>query len=97
MIARIFVNKDKHYFIEGKRQLGFLYTKFDKEVMNKENMRRILESAVLYSLDFDLLMPPYDDVSQVTLQEKLHESGIIKMKTAKRMGFQFKADTDHIT
>jgi len=28
VIGRIFVNKDNHYFIEGKRQLGFLYNDF---------------------------------------------------------------------
>ncbi|MBR6292040.1 MAG: hypothetical protein IKR33_04475, partial [Bacteroidales bacterium] len=29
MIGRVFVNFEKHYFIEGKRELGMLYTNFN--------------------------------------------------------------------
>ncbi|MBL4715188.1 MAG: hypothetical protein COC01_01735 [Bacteroidetes bacterium] len=96
LIARIFVNKEKHFFVEGKRQLGFLYNEFEKNKITKTNIRKIIESAVLYTLDFDLLTPPYDEVSQVTLQEKIAETGSSKIKTGKRVGFRFQADSDHL-
>jgi len=94
LIARIFINKEKHFFVEGKRQLGFLYNEFEKNKINKKNIRKIIESTVLYTLDFDLLTPPYDEVSQVTLQEKIAETGSSKIKTGKRVGFRFLADSD---
>lgn len=97
LVARIFINKERHYFVEGKRQLGFLYNNFDKEKINDKNIRRIVESAVLYCLDFDLLTPPYDDVSEVTLMEKITESGMLNIKTGKRVGFRFQADTDRLS
>ena len=28
LIGRIFINKDMHYFVEGKREIGFLYQSF---------------------------------------------------------------------
>ena len=28
LVGRVFLNKDLHYFVEGKRQLGFLYNDF---------------------------------------------------------------------
>lgn len=96
LIARIFINKDKHFFVEGKRQLGFLYNNFDENRITKKNMRKIIESAVLYTLDFDLLTPPYDDVSQVTLEEKITETGSSNVKTGKRVGFRFQADNDQV-
>ena len=34
-IGRIFINKENHYFVEGKRQLGFLYNDFMNSKMNK--------------------------------------------------------------
>ncbi|PKP47987.1 MAG: hypothetical protein CVT95_04950, partial [Bacteroidetes bacterium HGW-Bacteroidetes-12] len=34
LVARFFVNKDLHYFVEGKRQLGFLYNDFIHEVID---------------------------------------------------------------
>jgi len=94
LIGRIFINKENHYFVEGKRQLGFLYNDFGNSVIDKEAIRNIIESAILYSLDFDLLVPNYDDVKFVTvaqMKEKINKS---KIKTGKRLGFQFKKDDD---
>ena len=92
LIGRIFINKESHYFVEGKRQLGFLYNDFGHSIIDKESIRGIVESAFLYSLDFDLLVPNYDDVKYVTvaqMKEKINKS---KIKTGKRLGFQFKKD-----
>ena len=69
LIARIFINKDKNYFVEGKRQLGFLYNNFGQESITKESLRKIIESAILYTLDFDLLVPPYDSSSNARTQK----------------------------
>lgn len=97
LIGRIFINKESHYFVEGKRQLGFLYNDFGHSVIDKDAIKEIIESAILYSLDFDLLVPKYDDVKYVTvaqMREKINKS---KIKTGKRLGFQFKKDDGEIT
>jgi len=92
LIARIFINKDKHFYVEGKRQLGFLYNDFQNMVMNEVYMRAICESAILYALDFDLLVPPYDQVKQITVQQRVAEHIQATQTTAKRLGFRFQAD-----
>ncbi|MCX7743404.1 MAG: hypothetical protein N2167_02445 [Flavobacteriales bacterium] len=96
LIARIFVNHELHYFVEGKRQLGFLYNDFANAVINKEALMKIIESAILYSLDFDLLTPSYDQVKQVSMMEIFANSEILQLKTGKRMGFRFQADNDDL-
>ncbi|MBX2846569.1 MAG: hypothetical protein KTR13_10200 [Saprospiraceae bacterium] len=93
LIARIFVNKDLHFYVEGKRQLGFLYNDFSNMVLNEVYIQAICESAILYALDFDLLVPPYDKVQQITVQQRLAEHIQATQTTAKRMGFQFQADS----
>ena len=35
MIGRVFINKDNHYFIEGKREVGLLYSNFNTSIINK--------------------------------------------------------------
>ena len=60
LIARIFINKDKYYFVEGKRQMGYWINNFGTTQINKETLMDIVYSAIQYSLDFDLLVPPYD-------------------------------------
>ena len=94
LIGRIFVNKDEHFFVEGRRQLGFLYNDFETSKIDDNSVRKILESAIIYCLDFDLLTPPYNTVNEMTVSEKLRITGIGDLKTGKRLGFRFSAERD---
>ena len=96
LIARIFINNENHYMVQGKRQLGFLYNDIINAVIDKESMQAIIESAILYSLDFDLFVPPYDEVKEVSVYEMQRVSEGLRMKTGKRLGFRFQADTDEL-
>ena len=92
LVARIFINKEKHYIVEGKRQMSLLENDLSQSISNKDSLRRIVETAINYSLNFDLLVPPYDDVKILAvadIDEKIKNS---KIKTGKRLGFQFKSD-----
>lgn len=95
LIARIFVNKENHYFVQGKRQLGFLYNDFINSQLDKETMRNVVESAILYTLDFDLLAPPYENLQQVTVDEIQSVTTSTNLATGKRMGFKFGLDEGH--
>lgn len=94
LIGRVFINKDMHYFIEGKRELGAIYSNFITSEMNKETATKIVTSAIQYTINFDLLTPPYDAVKEVSVQEFLTEFDSMRLKTAKRLGFKFQADID---
>ena len=96
LVARFFLNKDYHYFVEGKRQLGFLYNNFINDTINNEKIRAIIESSILYSMDFDLLTPPYDQMKEVSVHEIIQVTNAMKLKTGKRLGFKFQADSDSI-
>jgi hypothetical protein len=96
LVARLFVNKELHYFVEGKRQLGFLYNDFVNEVINPKKIREIIESTILYSMDFDLLTPPYNAVKEVSVNDIFEATNAINIKTGKRLGFKFQADNDLI-
>ena len=94
LIARIFVNQEKHYFVEGKRQLGFLYNDFSANKISKNDFKNIIQSAILYCLDFEMLVPPYEDVSIISIEQLKQMINKSKSQNAKRMGFQFyKNDT----
>lgn len=96
LIGRLFVNREMHYFVEGKRQLGFLYNDFVNNVLDKNALRSIVESAVLYALSFDLYSPPYDQVKTVSVAEILETNSAYQIKTGKRLGFKFQADFDDV-
>lgn len=96
LIARIFVNHELHYFVEGKRQLGFLYNNFSSSVLTKEAIHDIITSAVLYTLDFNLFAQPFDNVKEISVSVMEEESNKMQIQTGKRLGFRFNADNDQI-
>ena len=92
LIARIFINHENQYFVEGKRQMGMLFSNFGNEEISRDAIKRILYTAIQYALEFDLLVPPYDAVKIASvgqLETKIQHS---KMVTGKRVGFQFNSD-----
>lgn len=96
VIGRIFVNKENHYFVEGKRQLGFLYNDFIHAVIDEDAIKAVLESTVLYCLNFDLFTPPFDAIKEISVQDMLSVSESMQIKTGKRLGFRFQADNDSV-
>lgn len=92
LIARIFINHENQYFVEGKRQMGMLFTNFGNEAINKKALQIIISTSIQYALEFDLLVPPYDTVKIATVgqaEAKIQHSRLI---TGKRLGFQFNSD-----
>ena len=94
MIGRVFVNRENHYFIEGKRELGMLYNNFNTSLISNESVQSIVESAIEYTTNFDLLTPTYDEVKMVSVGEMRNNFDKKSLATGKRLGFRFQADTD---
>jgi hypothetical protein len=92
LIARIFINHENQYLVEGKRQMGMLFSNYGNEAINRSSLQVIISTAIQYSLEFDLLVPPYDTVKIATVgqaEAKIQHSRVI---TGKRLGFQFNSD-----
>lgn len=94
LIGRVFINKDMHYFIEGKREIGYLYRSFDIALLDDQAAKSIITSAIKYTLNFDLLTPPYEEVKILSVFEIQTTLDNMKIKTGKRLGFKFQADMD---
>ena len=92
LIARIFINRENHFFVEGKRQSGELVKDFGNDLLTKDTLRQILKTAIQYAVDFDLLVPPYDQVKIASVEQMKEEISHAKIKTGKRVGFKFNSD-----
>lgn len=92
LIARIFINHEKQYFVEGKRQMGMLFTNFGNEEIGNKSLQVIIATAIQYSLEFDLLVPPYDNVKIATVGQAEAKIQHSRIMTGKRLGFQFNSD-----
>lgn len=92
LVARIFINSEEGFFVEGKRQRNMGVSHYGEQLLTRENWRKVAETAFKYAVEENPLVPPYELVMQTdmaTLKQYIMTS---KIKTAKRMGFGFRAD-----
>ena len=92
LVARIFVNKENHFFVEGKRQSNEIVKDFAMDTISPGILRQIIETAIQYSIEFDLLSPLYDQVKMATVDQMQQKMNYSKMVTGKRLGFGFNSD-----
>ena len=95
LIARVFINIDKHFFVEGDKQLGFLFNDFVNQKINTEEIERIINEAMIYALNFDLQVPELNKVKAVSVHQILDINNNHKLRTSKRMGYKFSYETNN--
>ena len=92
LIGRIFINREKMFFVEGKRQTLVRAMSFGKESISRESLVNILETAINYALNFDLLTPPYEENKRVTVEQFNTKMDNSKFVTGKRLDYDFNVD-----
>ena len=96
LIGRIMFNKDRHFMIEGKGQLGMLFRDVENMALNEESIKLVVQMAFVHAIEFDLLIPPFEFVSEMTVEEAQLISNNSQMQTGKRLGFKMKSDDKEI-
>lgn len=93
MIGRIFINKDKHFYVEGKHELATVLNNFNDKELDRDAVVEILQSAIEYTVNFDLLVPEYSNLVEISVNDILQiEDQNMILKTGKRLGFRFEPD-----
>ena len=92
LISRLFINLDNRFFVEGKRQQDYLYNNFGKLEISREIIKNIVLRIILYAIDFDLLVPPYDNIKIASVAQLNQKVQYHRMKTGKRLGYKFNSD-----
>lgn len=88
LIARIFINREKHFFVEGKKQMGVLFNDFGNEILDEKNLLAIVEAALFHSLEVDVTVPSFDSMKEVTVSQVIEYSMQAALSTSKRLGFK---------
>ena len=89
LIGRIFINRDRRYFVEGKGQTAMRAMQFGEREIDREALIDVLEAAIRFALDFDLLTPPYEENKRVTVDQFNTKMDNSKFVTGKRIGYDF--------
>jgi len=92
LVARVFVNRGKSFFVEGKRQVWQDVKAYGNNILGRNEIKTIIMAAIRYALSFDLLVPPYEMVKEADVEQVNSKLDTAKVTTAKRLGFSFNTD-----
>lgn len=85
LLARILVNHENHFLIEGVRQMDFKSDDIEHNVLTEEVLREFIESAMLTAIDNDLVSPGYQDIQVISYNFKLANQMVSQ---GEKIGFQ---------
>jgi hypothetical protein len=92
LVGRLFINRQNHFIVEGKRQIGFTKENFEDAIISPLALKTVVETAINYALNFDLLVPPYDNIKIASVAQMHEKVQHARIKTGKRLGFRFNSD-----
>ena len=89
LIGRLFINRERRYFVEGKGQTSLRAADFGRAEIDRDALVTVLEEAIDFALGFDLLTTPYETLARVTVDQFNTKMDNSKFVTGKRLGYEF--------
>jgi hypothetical protein len=96
LIGRVFINSEDHFFVEGKKRLGFLYNDFSSQRFHAEAMREVVMSSILHCLEFDLQTPPYESFAALNVMQMQAINGTSGSMPSRPLGFHIQKPLDKL-
>jgi len=86
LIARLLINCDNHFFIEGVKPLNFLFPDVEANVLASPMINLFIEKAMVAALENDLIAPPYPKIKHVKLVQMINQN--MELGRGHKIGFQ---------
>jgi hypothetical protein len=92
LVGRMLINIEKHFCIEGVKQLELSYDRIAKNKINDKRLRLIVESAMIAAVNNDLMGQDVSDIEKITLKQKLENAHLTKPR---KLGFVISPELTH--
>ncbi|MFI3283283.1 MAG: hypothetical protein SNG10_07225 [Rikenellaceae bacterium] len=92
LIGRIFINCDRQFFVEGKGQDAMRSETLGSEILCRSALVAILESAINFALNFDLLIPSFENDKRVKLDQFNNKMDNSKFETGKLLDYEYSVE-----
>lgn len=86
LLARLLINVENHFFLEGVTQLDLPYTDMTTNVVDEEALRLFVESTMIAAVNNDLMGPDIDDIKKITVKQKMENQQVSR---GQKLGFSF--------
>ncbi len=74
LLARLLINHEGRYVIEGEGRLGALFNKISDGPITETDLNILIKLALTVAIEIDLMAPPYTDVRFITLYQKMEKT-----------------------
>jgi len=88
LLARMFINIDNNFYIEGVRQLNFLHPDVAQNELKHEILCQFIESCMIASMEMDSIMPNFEQERILSVQQKLSRN---MLGGIQKVGFKMSA------
>jgi hypothetical protein len=85
LIARLMVNHENRYFIEGEGQLS-AFNQISKDVLGDDILNALVKLSLAIAIENDLMAPPYPQVKFITLYQKMEHAP--ELGAGQKIGFK---------
>ncbi len=87
LVCRIFINRNNRFFLESKTPVGYKYSSLSAQPLTGEILKEVMYALLVNAVQFDLFVPPFEHVKEVSVNEIQQRIISEKLKTAKRLGY----------
>lgn len=94
IIARIFINREGYYFLEGNPNFGSFNDDFGKNKLDMARMRELIQTIIQYSMEVDLVVPPLESIQVASVEQMIDKRNSGKIEIGKPLGFHSNANTN---
>ncbi len=86
LLARLFVNCENHFLVEGDGQLGYMFNDISQHTLEEADISIFIQLLIVRAIDSDLVSPPFPTLRSITLNQKLGMTSALGM--GQKIGFQ---------
>ncbi|MBK7650297.1 MAG: hypothetical protein IPJ20_05445 [Flammeovirgaceae bacterium] len=86
LIARILINHENRFLVEGDGQLGQLFNNITEKMISEEDLNSIVKLSLAAAIENDLMAPPFPQVRFITLYQKMEKTQ--ELGAGQKIGFR---------
>ena len=92
LVARILINHENRFLVEGEGRLGFLFNKISSKAIEPADLNAIVQHSLTTAIENDLMAPPFPQVRFITLHQKLEKTS--ELGAGQKIGFRMSYENE---
>ncbi|TXH30372.1 MAG: hypothetical protein E6Q96_01795 [Cyclobacteriaceae bacterium] len=94
LIARLLINHEGRFLVEGDGQLGFLFNTISAQAIREADLNTVVKLSLTAAIENDLMAPPFPQVRFITLFQKIEKTQ--ELGAGQKIGFKMSYQNNQV-